>query len=97
MGPFNVLGQFCHGQEWAHPLSSAAFLMNNNGPIQCHRQHVSGVTMGLPMIFGSIILQSKWPHPIISTTFIRWPMCKLQQFTEWADVGFPELLDKLSH
>ena len=53
--------------------------------------------MGPPMIFSSIILQSKWPHPIISTTFIRWPMCKLQQFTEWVDVGFPELLDKLSH
>ena len=59
--------------------------------------HSLGVTMGPPMIFGSIILQSKWPHPIILTTFIRWPMHKLQQFTEWADVGFPELLDKLSH
>ena len=82
MGPFNVLvlsqagmgpstvSSISHEQQWAHSMSSAACLGSYNGP---------------PMIFSSIILQPKWPHLIILTTFICWPMCKLQQFTEWAD------------
>src|SRR6202012_671261 len=68
MGPFNVIGNvsqeqqgahsmsstsFSDGQEWAHPLSSAAFLMNNMGPFND---------------IGNLSLEQQWAQSMTSAT-----------------------------
>ena len=46
MGPFGVIDNFHHGQQWAHSQSSATLFIGSNGPTRSHRQLFSWVIMG---------------------------------------------------
>ena len=46
MGPFADIGNFHHGQQWAHSQSSATFLMGDYGPIRSRRQLCPWAAMG---------------------------------------------------
>ena len=46
MGPFVVIGNFVHGQQWAHSQPSATLFIGSNGPIRSHWQFLSWAAMG---------------------------------------------------
>jgi hypothetical protein len=58
MGLFTVIDSIPHGQQWAHLMLSATFLMSNNGPIQCRRYVFS--PMGSVNTTGNISLGQQW-------------------------------------
>jgi hypothetical protein len=44
VGPFNVIGNFSHEQQWAHSMSPVCFL--TDGLSKYHWQHFPWATMG---------------------------------------------------
>ena len=62
MGPFAVIGNFGHWQQWAHSQPSAIFLMGDYGPIRSYRQLYSLVIMGPFAIIGNFIHGQQWAH-----------------------------------
>ena len=79
MGLFYLVGQFSHGQEWAHSLQRHArfymsLLMSNNGPI--HHPWLS--------------YRQQWAHSMASATFLmcsNWPIQSHQQLFPWKIMG----------
>ena len=93
MGPFNVIGNISFDQQWAHSMSSAMFLKNNKGPIQCRRPVFSWAGMGLPTVIDSISHEQQWAHSMTRQPYLsihmsyNWPIhCHRQYFLwqQWA-------------
>jgi hypothetical protein len=53
LGPIEAIGSMSQEQRWAHSRQSAVSLRCNAGPIQNHRQYVSGAVLGPFEVIGS--------------------------------------------
>ena len=100
MGPFAVIGNFVHGQQWAHSQPLTTFLMDDNGPIRSHRQLCLLAAMGPFVAIGNFHHGQQWAHLQSSTTFLmgdNGPICSHRQLFSWVIMGPFGALDDFSH